>query len=73
MPWYRKAQFLVLAIALAAVSCLGWELFVNDLENIIVIKVCGYTALVALYTNVVLAIYRLVKEWKRKNEANSFE
>ena len=66
MPWYRKAQFLVLAIALIAVSCLGWEIFVNDLENIRTIEVCGYTALAALYINLFLAIYRYVQERKNK-------
>ena len=64
MPWYRKVQFLALAIAIFAVSRLGWEIYVNDLESITVIKVCGYTALVALYVNMFAAIYRAVKEWK---------
>ena len=66
MPWYRKVQFLALAIAIFAVSRLGWEIYVNDLESITVIKVCGYTALVALYVNMFAAIYRAVKEWKNK-------
>ena len=66
MPWYRKVQFLAVAIAIFAVSRLGWEIYVNDLESITVIKVCGCTALVALYVNMFAAIYRAVKEWKSK-------
>ena len=66
MPWYRKAQFAVMTVAVIAVSRMGWEFFVNDLENLTVIKVCGYTALVALYVNAFAAIYRAVKEWKNK-------
>ena len=66
MPWYRKVQFVAMAIAVLAVSRLGWELFVNDLESITIIEVCGYTALAALYVNMFAAIYRAVKEWKDK-------
>ena len=62
MPWYRKMQLTVMVIAVVAVSRMGWEFFVNDLENLTVIKVCGYTAFIALYVNAFLAIYRLVKE-----------
>ena len=66
MPWYRKMQIVVMSVAIIAVSRLGWEFFVNDVENLTVIKVCGYTALTALYANMFLAIYRFVKEWKHK-------
>jgi len=66
MPWYRKVQIIVMVVALIAVSRMGWEFFVNDLENLTVIKVCGYTALAALYVNMFAAIYRAVKEWKNK-------
>ena len=66
MPWYRKAQVLVMTIAVVAVSCMGWEFFVNDLKNLTVIKVCGYTALAALYVNLFLAVYRWIKERKDK-------
>ena len=66
MPWYRSVQFAALAVALAAVSWMGWELFVNDMDNLAVIKICGYTALIALYVNLFAAIYRLVEEWKNK-------
>jgi len=45
---------------------MGWELFVNDMDNLAVIKICGYTALIALYVNLFAAIYRLVEEWKNK-------
>lgn len=66
MPWYRKAQFAVMTVAVIAVSRMGWEFFANDLESLTVIKVCGYTALTALYINMFLAIYRWVKERKDK-------
>ena len=66
MPWYRKLQFVAMTVALIAVSRMGWEFFVNDLESITVIKVCGYSALAALYVNLFAAIYRLVKERKDK-------
>ena len=55
-----------MAVAVLAVSRLGWEIYVNDLENIAVIEVCGYAALVGLYVNMFAAIYRAVKEWKDK-------
>ena len=67
MTWYRKVQLAVMTIAVIAVSRMGWEFFVNDLESLSVIKACGYTALAALYINLLLAIYRLLKEWKHKN------
>ena len=66
MLWYRKLQIIAMTVALIAVSRMGWEFFVNDLESLTVIKVCGYTALVALYVNMFAAIYRAVKEWKNK-------
>ena len=66
MPWYRKMQIVVMSVAIIAVSRLGWEFFVNDVENLTVVKVCGYTALTALYVNMILAIYRFVKEWRHK-------
>ena len=66
MPWYRKMQIVVMSVAIIAVSRLGWEFFVNDVENLTVVKVCGYTALTALYVNMFLAIYRFVKEWRHK-------
>ena len=66
MPWYRKVQFVALTVTLFAVSWMGWELFINDLENLAAIEFCGYTALAALYINMFAAIYRLMKEWKHK-------
>ena len=66
MPWYRKLQFTALTVAVIAVSRMGWEIYVNDLESIAVIKVCGYSALIALYVNMFTAIYRAVKEHKNK-------
>ena len=66
MPWYRKLQIIAVTVALIAVSRMGWEFFVNDLESITVIKVCGYTALAALYGNLFAAIIRLVEERKNK-------
>ena len=66
MPWYRKMQLAVMTIAVLAVSRMGWEFFVNDLERLTVIQVCGYTALAALYVNLFLAIYRWTKERKNK-------
>ena len=66
MPWYRKVQLAVMTVAVISVSRMGWEFFVNDLESLTVIKVCGYTALIALYINLFLAIYRFVKERKDK-------
>jgi len=66
MPWYRKVQMIAMTIAVIAVSRMGWEFFVNDLESITVIKVCGYATLGALYVNLFAAIVRLVKEWEDK-------
>ena len=66
MPWYRKVQFAVMTVAVIAVSRMGWEFFVNDLESLVVVQACGYTALIALYLNLFLAVYRWVKERKHK-------
>ena len=66
MPWYRKLQIIAMTVALIAVSRMGWEFFVNDLESLTVIKICGYTALAALYVNLFAAICRLVKERENK-------
>ena len=66
MPWYRKVQFAAMAVAVLAVSRLGWEIYVNVWESIAVIEVCGYAALAGLYVNMFAAIYRAVKEWKDK-------
>ena len=66
MPWYRKVQLIAVTVALIAVSRMGWEFFVNDLESLNVIKVCGYAAMAGLYVNLFAAIYRLVEEWKNK-------
>ena len=66
MPWYRKVQFIAMTVAVIAVSCMGWEFFVNDIENLTAIRVYGYTALIALYVNLFAAICRLVKERKNK-------
>ena len=66
MPWYRKVQLIAMTVAVIAVSRMGWEFFVNDIESLAVIEICGYGALVALYVNLFAALYRLVKEWKNK-------
>lgn len=66
MPWYRKVQLIAMTVAVIAVSRMGWEFFVNDIESLAVIEICGYSALVALYVNLFAALYRLVKEWKDK-------
>ena len=66
MPWYRKLQLIAMTVAVIALSRMGWEFFVNDLESLTVIKVCGYTAMASLYVNLFAAIVRLVKERKDK-------
>ena len=66
MPWYRKLQLIAMTVAVIALSRMGWEFFVNDLESLAVIQVCGYSALAALYVNLFAAIVRLVKERKDK-------
>ena len=66
MPWYRKVQFVAMAVAVIALSCMGWEFFVNDLEKLTAIKIYGYTALAALYVNLFAAICRLAAERKNK-------
>ena len=66
MPWYRNLQFIAMTIAIIAVSRMGWEFFVKDLESLPVVKACGYSALAALYVNHFASIYRWVKEREDK-------
>lgn len=66
-----KSRLVQLICALVLIICcigLGLELFANDMENLLMIRIFAYTALTALFVNTGAAIYRATQAYCRKDK-----